>query len=97
MPSSRRSRRRQTRSTWVELPRELVVELERLGLGGACERVAFLREAIRKALDEATEKRMEAAYRARPDGVEEFALDPDAWSPRARERSERRRHDSAGE
>jgi hypothetical protein len=51
---------------------------------------AFLRRALRKALDEAAEERMAAAYRKLPDR-EPASLHPETWHPRAARRRTRRK------
>ncbi len=66
----------------LELPDETAAELERVAPGRARQRSAFLRAAIRQALDRAAEERMAVAYRAQPDDSEPAYLDPEAWQPR---------------
>ncbi len=66
----------------LELPDETAAELERVAPGRARQRSAFLRAAVRQALDAAAESRMAAAYRAQPDDSEPVYLDPAAWQPR---------------
>jgi predicted transcriptional regulator len=77
----------------LELPDELAEELEQVAPGRERKRSAFLREAVRKALDEVAEARMAAAYREQPDDAEPAYLDPEAWEPRpaARPRKTKRR------
>ncbi len=65
----------------LELPDETAAELELVAPGHARQRSAFLRTAIREALDRAAEERMAAAYRAQPDDSEPAYLDPAAWQP----------------
>jgi hypothetical protein len=65
----------------LELNEETAAELERVAPGHARQRSAFLRAAIRRALDAAAEERMAAAYRSQPDGSEPAYLDPEAWQP----------------
>ena len=67
----------------LELSDETASELERIAPGHARQRSAFLRVAIRQALDAAAEARMAAAYRAQPDDSEPVYLDPAAWQPSA--------------
>ena len=66
----------------LELQDETAAELERVAPGRARQRSAFLRAAVRQALDRAAEERMAAAYRAQPDDAEPAYLDPTAWQPR---------------
>ena len=65
----------------LELSDETAAELERVAPGRARQRSAFLRTAVRLALDKAAEERMAAAYRAQPDDSEPAYLDPEAWQP----------------
>lgn len=65
----------------LELHDETAAELELVAPGHARQRSAFLRAAIRQALDRAAEERMAAAYRAQPDDAEPAYLDPAAWQP----------------
>lgn len=65
----------------LELSDETAAELERVAPGRARQRSAFLRAAIRQALDRAAEERMAVAYRAQPDDSEPAYLDPEAWQP----------------
>jgi Arc/MetJ-type ribon-helix-helix transcriptional regulator len=67
----------------LELPDELAEELEQVAPGRERKRSAFLREAVRKALDEVAEERMAAAYREQPDDTEPAYLDPEAWEARS--------------
>lgn len=66
----------------LEVSDETAVELELVAPGRARQRSAFLRAAVRQALDVAAEERMAAAYRAQPDGQEPCYFDPEAWQPR---------------
>ena len=67
----------------LELPDETAEELEQVAPGHARQRSAFLRAAIREALDRAADERMAAAYKAQPDDAEPAYLDPEAWQPQA--------------
>ena len=75
----------------LELPDEIADELERVAPGRARQRSAFLRLAVRQALDRVAEERMAAAYRAQPDVSEPAYLDPSAWEPREAKRPTRAR------
>lgn len=55
-------------------------------------RSEFIREAIRRALNERLEREMERAYRAQPQDAAEVDLDPDTWErPAAPARRRKRR------
>ena len=66
----------------LELPEETAAELERVAPAHARQRSAFLRLAVRQALDRVAEERMAAAYLVQPDDSEPAYLDPAAWEPR---------------
>jgi predicted transcriptional regulator len=65
----------------LELPDEIAEELERVAPARRRARSAFLRDAVRKALDEVAEAKMAAAYRAQPDDLEPRYFHPDEWEP----------------
>jgi Arc/MetJ-type ribon-helix-helix transcriptional regulator len=73
----------------VELPDATATELERVAPGRARKRSAFIREAVRRALDALAEKQMARAYREQPD-TEPTYLDAAAWEPRPKRRRGRR-------
>lgn len=62
----------------VDLDDPLAEALERVAPARSRQRSAFVRAALRKALDERAEKRMAAAYRAQPD-VAPAHFDPRLW------------------
>jgi predicted transcriptional regulator len=75
----------------VELDEPLARELERVAPARSRRRSAFVRAALRKALDELAESRMAAAYVAQPD-VDPAYFDARLWEAKpARARSRQRR------
>lgn len=54
-------------------------ELERVAPSRARRRSAFIRAALRQALDAAAERRMAEAYRKQPDDREPAYFDSAAW------------------
>lgn len=74
----------------VELDESLARELERVAPARSRRRSAFVRAALRRALDGLAEARMAEAYQARPD-VEPPHFDPRVWEPEAPPRASRRR------
>lgn len=68
----------------LELSEETAAELERVAPGRARQRSAFLRAAVRRALDAAAEERMAEAYRAQPDAAEPAYFEPAVWQVEAR-------------
>lgn len=75
----------------VELDEPLARELERVAPARSRRRSAFVRSALRRALDEAAEARMTEAYEAQPD-AEPAHFDPRVWEPEpGASRSRRRR------
>ncbi|HET7292085.1 MAG TPA: hypothetical protein VFM88_06655 [Vicinamibacteria bacterium] len=76
----------------VELPEATLAELERVAPGRARQRSAFIRAALRRALDAEEERRMAEAYRRQPDGMEPAYFEAAAWeAPRGRRRPTRKR------
>ena len=73
----------------VELDEPLARELERVAPARSRQRSAFIRAALRRALDELMEARIAEAYKAQPD-VEPAHFDPRLWEPRAATRPSRR-------
>jgi predicted transcriptional regulator len=54
-------------------------------------RSEFIREAIRRALNDQLEREMEAAYRKQPQDQAEVDVDPDTWEKPAPARRRKRR------
>jgi predicted DNA-binding protein len=63
----------------VELDASLAERLERVAPARSRQRSAFIREAIRRALDEAREQEMALAYQRQPQEPVEVDLDPETW------------------
>jgi Arc/MetJ-type ribon-helix-helix transcriptional regulator len=74
----------------VELDEPLARELERVIPARSRRRSAFVRAALRRALDELAEARMAEAYRSFPD-VEPAHFDPRVWEKDAARKPSRRR------
>lgn len=74
----------------IELDEPLARELERVAPVRSRRRSAFVRAALRRALDELAEARMAEAYKALPD-VEPAHFDPRVWEPATPRRLSRRR------
>jgi predicted transcriptional regulator len=70
----------------VELDDEISARLEQVAPARSRQRSAFIRMALLRALDEATERATERAYRAQPDDTESSLVDPEAWERTARPR-----------
>jgi hypothetical protein len=64
----------------LELDEQTARDLERVAPSKQRKRSAFLRAAVRRAIDDTLERRTEAAYRRMPDSGEPWYFDPDAWS-----------------
>lgn len=62
----------------VAVDDETAARLEGVAPGRSRKRSEFIRTAIRRALDEIAERKMEEAYLARPDDRQEY-LDPAVW------------------
>ncbi len=75
----------------VELEEPLARELERVAPAHSRRRSAFVRAALRRALDELAEARIAEAYKARPDD-EPPHFDPRVWEPEPPSNRSRRRH-----
>jgi hypothetical protein len=73
-----------------ELDELLARELELVAPARSRRRSAFVRAALRRALDELAEARMVEAYKAQPD-VEPPHFDPRVWEPQAPSGASRRR------
>jgi hypothetical protein len=63
----------------VELDDSLAERLEKVAPARSRQRSAFIREAIRRALDETREEEMVLAYRRQPQESLEADLDPTTW------------------
>jgi predicted transcriptional regulator len=74
----------------VELDERLARELESVAPARSRRRSAFVRSALRRALDQAADARMAAAYQALPD-TEPAHFDPRVWEPQTTARRSRRR------
>ncbi len=74
----------------VELDELLARELELVAPAHSRRRSAFVRAALRRALDELAEARMAEAYKAQPD-VEPPHFDPRVWEPETPPRASRQR------
>lgn len=71
------------KQVFIELDDGMLAELDRIAPGRTRKRSAFIRAAIRQALDEAAERQMAEAYRAQPDVRGDEGFDPDAWAANA--------------
>lgn len=71
------------RQVIVELDSATSAELERIAPSRNRKRSDFIRAAIRRALDEAAEKKMAEAYRQHPDSATP-PLDPRTWEQTTR-------------
>ena len=65
----------------VELDDRTMARLNRVAPPSARKRSEFIREAIRRALNERLEQDMERAYREHPQDGAETDLDPATWEP----------------
>ncbi len=74
----------------VEISEDMAALLEQVAPARSRRRSAFVREAIRRALDAELEKQTEEAYRRMPQSLDPYYFDPAEWEPRPR-RSRRRR------
>lgn len=63
----------------VELDDRTMARLNRVAPPSARKRSEFIREAIRRALNERLEQDMERAYREQPQDGAEIDLDPATW------------------
>ena len=79
-----------TKQLIVELDDLLASELELVAPARSRRRSAFVRAALRRALDELSEARMAEAYKARPD-VDPPHFDPRVWEPETPPNVSRRR------
>jgi len=80
----------------VELDDALMARLDKVAPARARKRSEFIREAIRRALNERLEQEMEEAYRRQPQEAIDFDVDPETWEaapwpgPKRRIRKKRR-------
>jgi predicted transcriptional regulator len=63
----------------VELDDATAARLERVAPARSRRRLAFIRMAVRRALDEEAERATERAYREQPDAAAPVNFDPAAW------------------
>jgi hypothetical protein len=75
----------------VRIDRSMACELERVAPARSRERSAFVRAALRRALDEIYETSTTAAYKAQPDS-EPARFDPRLWEPATLRSAARRKH-----
>lgn len=74
----------------VELDDRTMERLNRVAPPSARKRSEFIREAIRRALNERLEQDMERAYRTQPQDGADLDLDPSTWEAPAPKRKARR-------
>ncbi len=74
----------------VELDDRTMVRLNRVAPPSARKRSEFIREAIRRALNERLEQDMERAYRLQPQLSEDVDLDPSTWEAAPRKKKAKR-------
>ena len=65
----------------IELDDRTLARLNQVAPPRARKRSEFIREAIRRALDQRMEDQMERAYRETPQDLAEVDLDPVTWEP----------------
>jgi predicted transcriptional regulator len=75
----------------IELDDATVKRLNKVAPPRQRKRSEFIRDAIRKALNEQLEREMEAAYREQPQDAADVDLDPDTWEKSAPPRRRKRR------
>ena len=75
----------------IELDESTLKQLEEVAPSRKRQRSEFIRAAIRRALDELAEKRIEEGYRRNPDDPKAVYYDATEWEPPAK-RPARRRH-----
>jgi len=73
----------------VEIDAETAARLERVAPARSRKRSAFVRQAIRRALDEELERLTAEAYRRLPQTLDPWHFDPEAWEPRRPRRRRR--------
>lgn len=74
----------------VELDDRTLARLNRVAPPSARKRSEFIREAIRRALNERLEQDMERAYRNQPQEGADLDVDPATWEPAARKKKAKR-------
>ena len=74
----------------VEIDAETAARLERVAPARSRRRSAFVREALRRALDAVAERAMAEAYRRQPQAREDAYFEPAEWEPDAAFRRRRR-------
>lgn len=73
----------------LDLDDAMAAELERIAPSRERKRSAFLRAAVRRAIDDVLERGTEAAYRRVPDSTEPWYFDKDEWAKGPRPRRKR--------
>ena len=74
----------------VELDDRTIARLNRVAPPSARKRSEFIREAIRRALNELLEQEMERAYRRQPQDGADLDIDPSTWESAPRKRKAKR-------
>ncbi len=74
----------------VELDDRTIARLNRVAPPSARKRSEFIREAIRRALNERLEQDMERAYRQQPQEGADIDVDPSTWEAAPRKRKAKR-------
>ena len=74
----------------VELDDRTIARLNRVAPPSARKRSEFIREAIRRALNERLEQDMERAYRKQPQESADVDVDPATWEAAPRKKKARR-------
>ncbi len=74
----------------VELDDRTIARLNRVAPPSARKRSEFIREAIRRALNERLEQDMEEAYRKHPQEGADVDLDPATWEAAPRKKKAKR-------
>ncbi len=74
----------------VELDDRTMERLNRVAPPSARKRSEFIREAIRRALNERLEKDMEEAYRRQPQEGADLDVDPATWEAAPKKRKAKR-------
>lgn len=74
----------------VELDDRTIARLNRVAPPSARKRSEFIREAIRRALNERLEQDMERAYRQQPQQGTDLDVDPATWEAPPRKRKAKR-------
>ena len=74
----------------VELDDRTIARLNRVAPPSARKRSEFIREAIRRALNERLEQDMERAYRKQPQEGADIDIDPSTWEAEPRKKKAKR-------